>query len=110
MRALSAAASPSPMPDRQPDRPRRPPPWRASRAVPWAGALLGLAVLAVVDLPVLRGAELLLAIAAVTLLAWRSLRSREAARAALDEAQAAVARRERELSVTIKSEIGRAHV
>ncbi len=103
MRALSAAASPSPMPDRQPDRPRRPPPWRASRAVPWAGALLGLAVLAVVDLPVLRGAELLLAIAAVTLLAWRSLRSREAARAALDEAQAAVARRERELSVTIKS-------
>lgn len=91
------------MPDRPPDRPRRPPPWRASRAVPWAGALLGLAVLAVVDLPVLRGAEVLLAIAAVTLLAWRSLRSREAARAALDEAQAAVARRERELSVTIKS-------
>ncbi len=89
--------------DRPPDRPRRPPPWRASRAVPWAGALLGLAVVAVVDLPILRGAEVLLAIAAVTLLAWRSLRSREAARAALDEAQAAVARRERELSVTIKS-------
>ncbi len=91
------------MPDRQPDRPRRSPPWRASRAVPWAGVLLGLAMVAVVDLPVLRGAEVLLAIAAVTLLAWRSLRSREAARAALDEAQAAVARRERELSVTIKS-------
>ena len=64
------------MPDRQPDRPAARRPWRASRAVPWAGALLGLAVLAVVDLPVLRGAELLLAIAAVTLV-WRSLRRRE---------------------------------
>ena len=45
----------------------------------------------------------LLAVAAMTLLAWRSLRAREAARAQLDLAQAEVARRERELSVTIRS-------
>ncbi len=42
-------------------------------------------------------------VGATTLLAWRSVRSREAARALLDEAQAEVALRERELSVTIKS-------
>lgn len=49
------------------------------------------------------GLMVLLAIAAMTLLAWRSLRARETARAQLDQAQAEVARRERELSVTIRS-------
>lgn len=49
------------------------------------------------------GLVVLLAIVAMTLLAWRSLRAREAARAQLDQAQAEVARRERELSVTIRS-------
>ncbi|MGE4052989.1 MAG: PAS domain S-box protein, partial [Piscinibacter sp.] len=49
------------------------------------------------------GLVVLLAVAAMTLLAWRSLRARETARAQLDLAQAEVARRERELSVTIRS-------
>lgn len=46
---------------------------------------------------------LLLFVAATTLTAWRSLRAREATRALLDQAQAEVAQRERELSVTIAS-------
>ncbi|MFT3953910.1 MAG: ATP-binding protein [Piscinibacter sp.] len=46
---------------------------------------------------------LLLFVAASTLTAWRSLRAREATRALLDRAQAEVAERERELSVTIAS-------
>lgn len=46
---------------------------------------------------------LLMFVAATTLTAWRSLRAREATRALLDRAQAEVAQRERELSVTIAS-------
>ncbi len=68
-------------------------PLAAVRAVWWQGVRSFMAA----------GAVVMLAIAAMTLLAWRSLRAREAARAQLDEAQAEVARRERELSVTIKS-------
>lgn len=49
------------------------------------------------------GAVVVLSVLVMTLLATRSLRAREAARAQLDEAQAEVARRERELSVTIRS-------
>lgn len=45
----------------------------------------------------------LLFLGAMTFTAWRSVRSRETTRRMLDEAQAEVARRERELSVTIKS-------
>ncbi len=46
---------------------------------------------------------LLLFVAATTLTAWRSLRARETTRALLDQAQAQVVQRERELSVTIAS-------
>jgi PAS domain S-box-containing protein len=49
------------------------------------------------------GVVVVLAVLVMTLLATRSLRAREAARAQLDQAQAEVARRERELSVTIRS-------
>ena len=63
------------------------------RAQWWQGmrSFLGLALV------------LLLFVAATTLTAWRSLRAREATRALLDQAQAEVAQRERELSVTIAS-------
>lgn len=63
------------------------------RAAWWAG-LRGFLALAAV---------LLVLVAAMTLTAWRSLRAREATRQLLDQAQAEVALRERELSVTIKS-------
>lgn len=46
---------------------------------------------------------MLIFVGATTLVAWRSLRAREATRALLDQAQAEVAQRERELSVTIAS-------
>lgn len=49
------------------------------------------------------GLVVVMAVLVMTLLAARSLRAREAARAQLDLAQAEVARRERELSVTIRS-------
>ncbi len=63
------------------------------RATWWAG-LRGFLALAAV---------LLVLVAVMTLTAWRSLRAREATRQLLDQAQAEVALRERELSVTIKS-------
>lgn len=46
---------------------------------------------------------LLLFLVGMTLTAWRSLRARESSRQQLDLAQAEVAQRERELSITIKS-------
>lgn len=49
------------------------------------------------------GLVVVLAVMVMTLLATRSLRAREAARAQLDQAQAAVASRERELSMTMRS-------
>ncbi len=63
------------------------------RAAWWAG-LRGFLALAAV---------LLMLVGVMTLTAWRSLRAREATRQLLDQAQAEVALRERELSVTIKS-------
>jgi PAS domain S-box-containing protein len=63
------------------------------RATWWAGLRSFVALAAV----------LLVFVAGMTLTAWRSLRSREATRLLLDQAQAEVALRERELSVTIKS-------
>ncbi len=68
-------------------------PQAAVRSAWWQG-LRGMAAIALL---------VLAAVGAMTLLAWRSVRAREAARALLDEAQAEVARRERELSVTIRS-------
>ncbi len=60
----------------------------------WQAGLRGFLALAAV---------VLVLVAAMTLTAWRSLRAREATRQLLDRAQAEVALRERELSVTIKS-------
>jgi PAS domain S-box-containing protein len=49
------------------------------------------------------GAAMVLLVAGLTAVAWRSVRAREVARAERDLAQAEVAQRERELSVTIQS-------
>ena len=60
----------------------------------WFQAMRGISLVA--------GAALLF-LMAMTLTAWRGLRSREATRQLLDEAQAEVVQRERELSITIRS-------
>lgn len=59
--------------------------WRAARQVVW---VLGAAVVLLVTM---------------TLVAWRGLQARERTRRLLQRAQAVVAQRERELSVTVKS-------
>jgi PAS domain S-box-containing protein len=52
---------------------------------------------------IVAAAAMLVFIAAMTATAWRSLRARESTRIELDRAQAEVAKRERELSVTVQS-------
>ena len=66
----------------------------AAVAANWRSANVGFAMVAGVAV---------LFLTAMTWIAWRGMRSREAARRQLDEAQAEVARREQELSVTVRS-------